>query len=400
MNTFAVKKQHLSDKEKLIKVLGDLYWLTDKVKLWDENNLSEGFKNLSEKQKKEIINYTLHYQNNPDETGFYISENEINCIFSKLDENLNEDVPLYEKLQKYKKTLPKEYSRYEDKSFLSETDTDYGSDESKTKSKDSKTYNILKMKCECKIKNSFCENDICQLPEINQILFTVLNPFDKELANDIKFWPKNKIGKWLYREKQEIIDKFYNAFEICLDTEYNLKTEQIFTSVKGEITKELKKQIGTKKDEKTIKINGIEFLINFDTFRVSTFDKSSNKWCQTYMESKFKYIEMMCWTIPSVHMKVTAEKYDSGYKIIFIYSEHKKVEFILDEWVTFDNIELSNDEEDDDEGIENCSNNEKNLIYQLKSSIDPELWVDNNLVQTICNLNNKIKCIEKQNHKK
>jgi len=60
--------------------------------------------------------------------------------------------------------------------YLSETDTDYSSDDTKSKDfKDFKTHNILEMKCDCKIKNSFCENGICQLPEINQILFTVLN---------------------------------------------------------------------------------------------------------------------------------------------------------------------------------------------------------------------------------
>lgn len=82
-----INEPSLSDKEKLLKLLGDLYWLTDKVKLWDENNLAEGFENLSDKHKKEIIKYVLHYPNYPDETGFYISEDEMNCLLRKLDKN-------------------------------------------------------------------------------------------------------------------------------------------------------------------------------------------------------------------------------------------------------------------------------------------------------------------------
>jgi hypothetical protein len=87
----------LTNKEKLLKVLGDNYWLTEKVILWDENNLAEGFKNLSEIHKKEIIKYTTKYKNYQEETDFFISDEEIDSILS-LYKNYKEHCKITQKL--------------------------------------------------------------------------------------------------------------------------------------------------------------------------------------------------------------------------------------------------------------------------------------------------------------
>jgi len=240
---------------------------------------------------------------------------------------------------------------------------------------------------------------------------------DLMLLNKLKSWSVFDISKNLYKESQDTIDRFFVGFEQYLENDKNLfasNVENLFASYKVNLGKELKKQVGVKKDENYVIIDTIKFLVDFNTFRIATLDVICNKWCQTYMNSKFKYIEHM---FLETDVKIKVKECDSSYILIFLNNEN--FEIVLNEWIdnnclTYDN-KSDGESYTDDDGIEfykNCSlcgknkeefdcstcrtdicNNchEKHSVCVLKKEVDDEFWVENNLIQTVRNLNNKIK---------
>jgi hypothetical protein len=234
------------------------------------------------------------------------------------------------------------------------------------------------------------------------------------LLNKLKSWSVFDISKNLYKESQDTIDRFFEGFEQYLENDKNLfasNVENLFASYKVNLGKELKKQVGVKKDENYVIIDTIKFLVDFTTFRIAAFDVIYNKWCQTYMNSKFKYIEHM---FLETDVKIKVKECDSSYILI-----NENFEIVLNEWIdnnclTYDN-KSDGESYTDDDGIEfykNCSlcgknkeefdcstcrtdicNNchEKHSVCVLKKEVDDEFWVDNDLIQTVRNLNNKIK---------
>jgi hypothetical protein len=246
--------------------------------------------------------------------------------------------------------------------------------------------------------------------------------FDKVFENDLillnklKSWSVFDISKNLYKESQDTIDRFFVGFEQYLENDKNLfasNVENLFASYKVDLGKELKKQVGVEKDENYVIIDTIKFLVDFNTFRIATLDVIYNKWCQTYIESKFKYIEHM---FLETDVKIKVKECDSSYILI-----NENFEIVLNEWInnfdinclTYDN-KSDGESYTDDDGIEfykNCSLcgknkeefdcstcrtdicnkcHEKHSVCVLKKEVDDEFWVDNDLIQTVRNLNNKI----------
>jgi hypothetical protein len=248
---------------------------------------------------------------------------------------------------------------------------------------------------------------------------------DLMLLNKLKSWSIFDISKNLYKESQDTIDRFFEGFEQYLENEndknlFGSNIENMFASYKVDLGKELKKQVGVKKDENYVIIDTIEFLVDFNTFRIATLDKVRNKWCQTYVESKFKYIKHM---FLKTDVKIKVRECDSSYILIFLNNENNEnFEIVLNEWIenfdinclTYDN-KSDGESYTDDDGIEfykNCSLcgknkeefdcstcrtdicnkcHEKHSVCVLKKEVDDEFWVDNDLIQTVRNLNNKIK---------
>ena len=247
---------------------------------------------------------------------------------------------------------------------------------------------------------------------------------DLMLLNKLKSWSVFDISKNLYKESQDTIDRFFEGFEQYLENDKNLfasNVENLFASYKVDLGKELKKQVGVEKDENYVIIDTIKFLVDFNNFRIAAFDVIYNKWCQTYMNSKFKYIEHM---FLETDVKIKVKECDSSYILIFLNNEN--FEIVLNEWIdnncewidnnclTYDN-KSDGESYTDDDGIEfykNCSLcgknkeefdcstcrtdicnkcHEKHSVCVLKKEVDDEFWVENNLIQTVRNLNNKIK---------
>ena len=211
--------------------------------------------------------------------------------------------------------------------------------------------------------------------DLNWELIFTHSIFDKVFENDLmllnklKSWSVFNISKNLYKESQDTIDRFFIGFEQYLENEndknlFASRFENLFASYKVDLGKELKNQIGVEKDENYVIINDIKFLVDFNTFRIATFDKVYNKWCQTYIESKFKYIKYM---FLESNVKIKVKECDSSYILIFLNNENNEnFEIVLNEWIeNFDNNCLINDNKSDgesytdDDGIEliyeNCS---------------------------------------------
>lgn len=229
--------------------------------------------------------------------------------------------------------------------------------------------------------------------EEREIIFTH-SIFDKVFENDLmllnklKSWGAFDISKNLYKESQDTIDRFFVGFEQYLENDKNLfasNVENLFASYKVDLGKELKKQVDVEKDENYVIIDTIKFLVDFNTFRIATLDKVRNKWCQTYIESKFKYIIYM---FLETDVKIKVKECDSSYILIFLNNEN--FEIVLNEWInnfdinclTYDN-KSDGESYTDDDGI-----------------VDNEFWVDNDLIQTARNLNNKIKELANYDDKK
>lgn len=247
-----------------------------------------------------------------------------------------------------------------------ETDSDslFDSDDEKTINKSADL--------EIKGDNHLFEKNISKLPIENQIIYKILttkqlksNSFEETIINnykmqdfiyETKYWPLDKLGEYLYFEKQEIINYFYNSFENYLEDKCDVQAENIFATIQCEISKTLQNQLEITKNTNEVIINKIKFVVDFDTLRISTFDNVKNKTCQTYAKNMFKYVEMMFWHLQSVHIVISANKTENGYVIRFTYSNGKCVTIELNEWVMYDEVDVidvdENNEYTDDEAIE------------------------------------------------
>ena len=191
--------------------------------------------------------------------------------------------------------------------------------------------------------------------EEREIIFTH-SIFDKVFENDLmllnklKSWGVFDISKNLYKESQDTIDRFFVGFEQYLENDKNLfasNVENLFASYKVDLGKELKKQVDVEKDENYVIIDTIKFLVDFNTFRIATLDKVRNKWCQTYIESKFKYIIYM---FLETDVKIKVKECDSSYILIFLNNEN--FEIVLNEWINnFDINCLTYDNKSDGKNI-------------------------------------------------
>jgi hypothetical protein len=288
-----INEPSLSDKEKLLKLLGDLYWLTDKVKIWDENNLAEGFKNLSDKHKKEIIKYVLHYPNDPDETGFYISEDEVNCLLKKLDEN-------WESWDKSKKILSKN-------KIMNKNDDKFS--------------NIKKI--------------IGKVFGRYYMLYTAIIKWFDDTDFAELFAPSYLIANQLYNQEKEFITQFYDLFDQYLlnnenKGEENEEVKRFFTDIKRDIGSllyhNLEKNAKIKKNshELVIKIDGYDFLFTFLDGAISTLDK---KW-NLFYESNF--IALRYLFFDDTINKVTINENELKINIIYDYDINET--YILKKW--------------------------------------------------------------------
>jgi hypothetical protein len=361
-----------------------------------------------------------------------LNEEEITKMFYNRIINANEITVDIEDFNTQCETYDEErYESEKQNSSASEGET-FSDDEVKSAESSAPKKAAADKKSDIEDFNTQCET----YDENREIIFTH-SIFDKVFENDVmllnklKSWSVFDISKNLYKESQDTIDRFFVGFEQYLENEndknlFGSNIENMFASYKVDLGKELKKQVGVKKDENYVIIDTIEFLVDFNTFRIATLDKVRNKWCQTYVESKFKYIKHM---FLKTDVKIKVRECDSSYILIFLNNEN--FEIVLNEWIenfdinclTYDNKSDGESYTDDDgilsydplrlrEFYKNCSlcgknkeefdcftcrtdicNNchEKHSVCVLKKEVDNEFWVENNLIQTVRNLNNKIK---------